>query len=77
MAFCIVENGKSYMARSRGRDARRVHEIIVACIRAVLRVVPGGYLCRQQDGDLKYMVAFSSPRVSDDGDDGDAVVMAV
>ena len=27
--------------------------------------IPGSYLCRMQDGDLKYRVAFSSPTVRD------------
>eukprot|EP00775_Hariotina_reticulata_P001620 gene1620-1960_t len=27
-----------------------------------LRFVPGGYLCRMQEGDLKYMLAFASAR---------------
>lgn len=48
MAFCIVDNGKAYLGKSRGRDSRRVHQIIVACVRAALRCVDGGYFCRQQ-----------------------------
>ena len=30
---------------------------------ASLMQVPGGYFVRQQDGDLKYLVAFNSPEV--------------
>jgi hypothetical protein len=26
--------------------------------------IPGSYLCRMQDGDLKYMVSFSASAVS-------------
>lgn len=66
MAFCIADNGKAYVARYR-RDARRVHDIIAACINAALRLVQGGYLCRMQDGDLKYMVAFAAPQVGQAG----------
>ncbi|KXZ47811.1 hypothetical protein GPECTOR_32g423 [Gonium pectorale] len=101
MVFAIVENGKAFSAKFR-RDARRVHDLIAACIRACLRccgagAAPGGaagaisaaavaaaaalqasdltvgaggarggggYLCRMQDGDLKYMVAFATPQAA-------------
>ena len=49
MVFCIVDGGKGFSARFR-RDARRVHDVCAACIRACLRCVPGGYLCRLQVG---------------------------
>jgi hypothetical protein len=29
-----------------------------------LRTTPGGYLCRVQEGEFKYMVAFYDPAVS-------------
>ncbi len=66
MAFAIVDGGKTFAARHR-RDVRRVNDVCAACIRSCLRVVPGGYLCRLQDGDLKYMVAFASPEVRGTG----------
>ncbi|GIL61956.1 hypothetical protein Vafri_16318 [Volvox africanus] len=63
MAFAIAEAGKTYAGKYR-RDVRRVNDVAAACIRACLRVVSGGYLCRLQDGDLKYMVAFASPEAA-------------
>ncbi|GLI65643.1 hypothetical protein VaNZ11_009242 [Volvox africanus] len=63
MAFAIAEGGKTYATRYR-RDVRRVNDVAAACIRACLRVVSGGYLCRLQDGDLKYMVAFATPQAA-------------
>ena len=32
-------------------------------MRSVLRQIPGGYLVKHRDGDLKYLVVFSSPEV--------------
>lgn len=58
MVFCIVEGGKYYAATKSRNNARLVHIICSACIRETLRHVKGGYLCREQDGDLKYMVVF-------------------
>ena len=37
-----------------------VHGEMVALVRSALRKIPGGYLVRQQDGDLKYLIAFSN-----------------
>jgi len=57
MVFSIVDGGKTY-AKSHRKEARDIHRIIESVIRSTLRQIPGGYLCRLQDGDLKYMVAF-------------------
>ena len=43
--------------------AKTVHSVIAQCIHNTLRQIPGGYLCRLQDGDLKYMVCFASAKV--------------
>ena len=37
-----------------------VHGEMVGLVRSCLRKIPGGYFVRQQDGDLKYLVAFSN-----------------
>ena len=42
---------------------QEVHQLLSRCIRETLRVIRGGYLCREQPGDLKYMVVFGSPQV--------------
>lgn len=50
--------------RKRGSDILRLlHVSISEVLRAALRRVPGGYLCREQEGDLKYMLAFVDEQV--------------
>ena len=39
-----------------------LHEAILRIIRFTLQEMPGGYLCRGQDSDLKYMLAFDTAR---------------
>ena len=39
-----------------------LHEVILRIMRFILEDVPGGYLCRGQEGDLKYMLAFDTAR---------------
>ncbi|GAX78935.1 hypothetical protein CEUSTIGMA_g6375.t1 [Chlamydomonas eustigma] len=63
MVFCMVEGGKAYASRSRG-DAQQVIAEIAALMRSLLRQVPGGYFVRQQDGDMKFIVAFNSPEAA-------------
>ena len=62
MVFCAVESGKVYAGWNRA-DAQIVHAELSALLRSILRQVPGGYLVRQQDGELRYLVAFSKPEV--------------
>jgi hypothetical protein len=38
--------------------------MIHATLTLALRTIPGGYLCRVQEGEFKYMVAFYDPSVS-------------
>ncbi len=62
MVFCGVDGAG--MLRWKRADARQeVHQCCSHAIRETLRVMPEGYLCREQPGDLKYMVAFSSAKV--------------
>jgi len=47
----------------RGRCAAQVHKTVRACLHKALCSVPGGYMCREQEADLKYMVVFFEPQV--------------
>jgi hypothetical protein len=59
------------MLRWKRADARQeVHMLCSRTIKETLRVMPEGYLCREQPGDLKYMVAFASPKVGGRGSAG-------
>ena len=60
--FCSAEGGKQY-ASWRRLDAREVHLELLTVMRNILRQIPGGYLVKHRDGDLKYLVVFSSPEV--------------
>jgi hypothetical protein len=44
------------------RDSQ-VQKVVLAALELALRVVPGGYLCRVQKGDFKYMIAFCDAQV--------------
>ena len=61
--FCSAEGGKQY-ASWRRLDAREVHLELLTIMRNILRQIPGGYLVKHRDGDLKYLVVFNSPEVS-------------
>lgn len=62
MVFAMVDGGKQFAVLHR-KDARQVHKVIAACIQNTLRRTEQGYLCRMQDGEMKYMVAFHNPSV--------------
>ncbi|KAG1668570.1 hypothetical protein FOA52_007304 [Chlamydomonas sp. UWO 241] len=57
MLFVSVEGAKDY-TQSHRADAVTVYLELSAIVRTLLRQIPGGYLVRQQDGELKYLVAF-------------------
>ena len=61
--FCMVDGGTAYAARNRS-EAKLVNAEIMAVMRNALRQIPGGYFVRQQDGDLKYILAFSFPEAA-------------
>lgn len=63
IAFCAVDDAKAYSLRNRS-DARQVHLALQAVIRSVVRQVPGGYFVKEQDGELKFMLAFKHPTVA-------------
>ena len=64
MVFASVE-GARQLARRHRVLACATHRILSETLRAILRDQDSpatGYLCREQEGDLKYMIVFSSPR---------------
>jgi hypothetical protein len=60
MVFCSVDGVKKLRWR-RAEAQQEVHQLCSRAIKETLRAMPEGYLCREQPGDLKYMVAFASP----------------
>jgi hypothetical protein len=63
--FCSIDGAKKLRWR-RAEARQEVHQLCSRCIRETLRSMPEGYLSGEQPGDLKYMVAFASPEVSED-----------
>ncbi|KAG1677749.1 hypothetical protein FOA52_001061 [Chlamydomonas sp. UWO 241] len=63
VAFICVEGGKVWAATHR-EDARVVQRGLLLLTRHLLREVPGGYLVKEQSGELKIMLAFRSGRVA-------------
>jgi hypothetical protein len=62
VVFCGVESaGKLRWRRAEARQ--EVHQLCSRAMRETLRVMPDGYLCREQPGELRYIVAFASPQV--------------
>lgn len=59
MVFVMVEGAKAYARRKRS-EAARVHALLHGALTDTLAHFADGYLCREQDGDFKYMVAFMS-----------------
>ncbi|KAG1668576.1 hypothetical protein FOA52_007310 [Chlamydomonas sp. UWO 241] len=57
MLFVSVASAKDYIQFNRA-DAGQVHLELSAIVRTLLRQIPGGYLVRQQAGQLRYLVAF-------------------
>jgi hypothetical protein len=59
MVFMAVE-GPEQLVRRRRTFTPLVQSLLSRVVRDALRRL-GGYLCRVQDGDMKFMVAFASP----------------
>lgn len=59
MVFAAVEGAKALARARRDGELRQLAAVLRATLLATLEVVPGGYLCREQENDLKYMVSFS------------------
>jgi hypothetical protein len=62
MVFARVDGGKQLLSWNKA-DAQAVNESVVQVFMQGLRAVRGGYPCRVQEGELKYMVAFYDPQV--------------
>jgi hypothetical protein len=67
VVFARAEGPSGRPLRERGGGGQEFAATSAALSRvllAALRLVPGGYLCRQRPGDLKYMAAFASPQAA-------------
>jgi hypothetical protein len=62
MVFLIVDGAKK-LRWKRAEARQEMHLLCSRTIKETLRVMTEGYLCREQPGDLKYMVCFSNPKV--------------
>eukprot|EP00775_Hariotina_reticulata_P004431 gene4431-4686_t len=60
MVFAAVEGGKD-LVRRKEHVAQHVHCALRWMMQVLLLALPDGYLCREQEGVLKYMLAFRSP----------------
>jgi hypothetical protein len=60
VVFASVEGAKGLLRWRRGGESHSVAHLLRLTMLAALDAVPGGYLCREQEGELKYMLAFSS-----------------
>eukprot|EP00877_Chromochloris_zofingiensis_P010007 jgi/Chrzof1/525/Cz01g19010.t1 len=60
MVFTSVEGVKGFRRRTHQR-MWGIHVPLSSLMKAALKYTPGGYWCRQQEGDLQYMVVFSTP----------------
>lgn len=58
----LLQNPEQLVKRRRS-FAPKVTALLNCVVRDALRRT-GGYLCRVQDGDLKFMLAFHSPLVA-------------
>jgi class 3 adenylate cyclase len=58
LVFAAVEGAKALARARREADVRALAAVLGTTLLATLEAFPGGYLCRQQEGDLKYMLAF-------------------
>lgn len=52
MVFARAEGGKQLMLRDKAEGAA-ANALLLAGLVSALRAVPGGYLCRVQDGEMK------------------------
>ncbi|WIA30200.1 hypothetical protein OEZ86_000292, partial [Tetradesmus obliquus] len=63
IVFAVVAGAAGFTFKRSRSDTRYVNKVIRRCMLQQLAVLPGGdgYLCRCQEADLKYMVAFENP----------------
>lgn len=66
IVFCALDGSDRAALRGRSTSVfRAVHALLRDCVLRSLRAFPGSYLCRDQEGDLRFMLAFASPQVRD------------
>lgn len=65
MVFCGVDGGFKGVVRAGAPPAavRAMHGLLRECVLRALRYFPGSYLTRDQEADLRFLMAFSSPEV--------------
>lgn len=63
VVFISVASASSFVSKHSQQEVRALHRLLLRCMRQQLALAPGGdgYMCRTQDGDLKYMAAFAAP----------------
>ncbi len=62
--FCMVDGAKDWKPLSDKGRRGRVQRVIKDVFINTLMAVRGAYLCRYQEDEFKYMVAFPEPEVS-------------
>eukprot|EP00775_Hariotina_reticulata_P007361 gene7361-7572_t len=60
IVFAAVHGG-DVLVRKKGKAAQAVHQTLVKLMQATLLALSDGYLCREQEAVMKYMLAFSGP----------------
>eukprot|EP00775_Hariotina_reticulata_P011161 gene11161-11311_t len=60
MVFAAVDGGRA-LVNGKPDTATFVDGVLSRIMQALLLVMPDGYLCRQQPGALRYMLAFKDP----------------
>lgn len=63
IVFASVVGASSYALKRSRSDTKFLNKAIRRCMLRQLMAMPGGdgYLCRCQEADLKYMIAFENP----------------
>lgn len=63
MVFLSVAGASAFTSKRPRRETHLVNKAIVKCLLQQMRALASGdgYLCRTQEADLKYMVAFEQP----------------
>jgi hypothetical protein len=60
IVFATVEGAKWLLRWRHGAEARQMARLLHLVMSAALRAVPSGYMCSEQDGGLRHMLAFRS-----------------
>lgn len=64
IVFCSVDGAARAALRAGApAAAQTVHCLLRDCVLQTLRAFLGGYLCRDQEGELRFLLAFNTPQV--------------